>query len=93
MATECDFELPPEFLASASPQSSGPPRPASPGDRGQDLAPATGPSDASEAEREFFEAIREYKRSSGRMFPTWSEILEIARGLGYRKSDEPSPGR
>ncbi len=38
-----------------------------------------------EAELEFAAAVQEYKRSSGRTFPTWSEILEIARGLGYCK--------
>ena len=31
------------------------------------------------------EAIDAYKRSSGRMFPTWSEVLEVLRDLGYKK--------
>ena len=30
-------------------------------------------------------AIETYKRSSGRMFPTWSEVLEVIRDLGYDK--------
>ena len=30
-------------------------------------------------------AMDTYKRSSGRMFPTCSEILEVIRGLGYAK--------
>jgi len=30
-------------------------------------------------------AIEEYKRRSGRMFPTCSEVLEVLRGLGYAK--------
>jgi hypothetical protein len=29
--------------------------------------------------------MQEYKQSSGRMFPTWSEVLEVLRGLGYAK--------
>jgi hypothetical protein len=29
--------------------------------------------------------MQEYKSRSGRMFPTWSEILEVLRALGYRK--------
>ena len=33
------------------------------------------------------EAMQEYKRSSGRMFPTWSEVLEVLQGLGYAKLD------
>jgi hypothetical protein len=38
---------------------------------------------------EFMQAMHEYKQSSGRMFPTWSEVLEVLRGLGYEK---PSRG-
>ena len=34
-------------------------------------------------------AMNEYKRDSGRMFPTCSEVLEVIRSLGYLKlSDE-----
>ena len=29
------------------------------------------------------QAMDAYKRSSGRMFPTCSEILEVVRDLGY----------
>src|SRR5262249_27226764 len=42
---------------------------------------------AADAERELAEAIREYQRTSRRMFPTWSEVLEIVHELGYRKPD------
>jgi hypothetical protein len=38
-----------------------------------------------EDEREFQLAMEEYKRRSGRLFPTWSEILEVLRALGYAK--------
>lgn len=38
---------------------------------------------------EFAKAIERYKRSSGRMFPTWCEILEVLNGLGYAKPDRP----
>ena len=31
-------------------------------------------------------ALDEYKRTSGRMFPTCSEILEVLRKLGYSKA-------
>jgi hypothetical protein len=37
-------------------------------------------------ELEFMEAMQEYKASAGRMFPTWSETLEVLRGLGYEKA-------
>jgi hypothetical protein len=40
----------------------------------------------SAAERELVEAIQAYQRSSGRMFPTWSEVLEVLESLGYSKA-------
>src|SRR5436305_12880251 len=39
----------------------------------------------SDAEMEFMQAMQSYKVSSGRMFPTWSEVLEVPRPLGYEK--------
>jgi hypothetical protein len=48
--------------------------------------PATCERQYSEPELEFLNAIQEYKRASGRMFPTWSEVLEVVRDLGYRKA-------
>ena len=35
-------------------------------------------------------AMDDYKRRSGRQFPTWSEVLEVIYSLGYRKVAEPS---
>ncbi len=52
--------------------------------------------DLSAAEREFMDAMQHYKRRSGRMFPTWSEVLEVLQGLGYEKASpagEPTPWR
>jgi hypothetical protein len=37
-------------------------------------------------ELEFLRAIEQYKRANGRKFPTWTEVLEVARALGYRRS-------
>jgi hypothetical protein len=48
--------------------------------------PATCDRDYSGAELEFMQAMQEYKRRSGRMFPTWSEVLEVLRELGYSKA-------
>ncbi len=56
--------------------------------------PTTTERDYSAAEMEFMLAMQEYKRSSGRMFPTWSEILEVLQELGYQKVQlEASRGR
>jgi hypothetical protein len=34
---------------------------------------------------EFITAIDDYKRLNRRPFPTWSEVLEIVKGLGYER--------
>lgn len=34
---------------------------------------------------EFIHAVNQFKSATGKPFPTWSEILEIVRALGYRK--------
>lgn len=47
--------------------------------------PTTCERDYSEAEMEFMMAMNAYKQRSGRMFPTWSEVLEVLRSLGYEK--------
>jgi hypothetical protein len=31
-------------------------------------------------------ALEQYKRSSGRTFPTCSEVLEVLKSLGYTRS-------
>jgi phosphoglycolate phosphatase-like HAD superfamily hydrolase len=37
---------------------------------------------------EFKEAMDQYKRENRRPFPTWSEVLEVLRSLGYRRGVE-----
>ncbi len=34
----------------------------------------------------FLVAIDAFKRSNNRMFPTWTDVLEVIRLLGYRKT-------
>lgn len=50
--------------------------------------PTTCEREYSMAEIEFMQAMHDYKHSSGRMFPTWSEVLEVLRGLGYEKPEQ-----
>jgi len=38
---------------------------------------------------EFLMAIDEYKRKNNKHFPTWTEVLEVIKALGYRKVAEP----
>ena len=43
----------------------------------------------SDEQFEFLRAIDEYKRKNTRPFPTWTEVLEVIKALGYRKVAEP----
>lgn len=53
--------------------------------RRRQIDPTTCERDYSDEEVEFMHALDTYKRTSGRMFPTCSEVLEVIRGLGYVK--------
>jgi hypothetical protein len=53
--------------------------------RRRQIDPTTCERDYSPEEIEFMNALDDYKRSSGRMFPTCSEILEVIKKLGYAK--------
>jgi hypothetical protein len=53
--------------------------------RRRQIDPTTCERDYSNEEVEFMHALDAYKRSSGRMFPTCSEVLEVLTKLGYRK--------
>ena len=59
-------------------------------ERRRQIDPTTCERDYQPEEVEFMKAIDDYKRRSGRPFPTWSEVLEVLRDLGYRKVAEPS---
>jgi hypothetical protein len=51
--------------------------------RRRQIDPTTCERDYSVQEVEFMNAMDEYKRKNGRMFPTCSEVLEVIRSLGY----------
>jgi hypothetical protein len=53
------------------------------GARRRSIDPTTCERDYGADEVEFMQALDRYKRTSGRMFPTCSEILEVIRSLGY----------
>ena len=53
--------------------------------RRRQIDPTTCERDYTEKEVEFMNALDDYKRKSGRMFPTCSEVLEVIRSLGYVK--------
>ena len=59
-------------------------------DRRRQIDPTTCERDYSDNEIEFMRSMDDYKRKSGRPFPTWSEVLEVLMSLGYRKVADPS---
>jgi hypothetical protein len=59
-------------------------------ERRRQIDPTTCERDYSADEIDFMRAMDDYKRRSGRQFPTWSEVLEVVRSMGYRKVSEPT---
>jgi hypothetical protein len=59
--------------------------------RRRQIDPTTCERDYTPDEIEFMQAMDAYKRSSGRMFPTCSEVLEVLRNLGYEKTTARTP--
>jgi hypothetical protein len=58
------------------------------GERRRQVDPTTCEKDYSDEEILFMKAMDQYKRANRRPFPTWSEVLEVLRSLGYRKTEE-----
>ena len=58
--------------------------------RRRQIDPTTCERDYTPEEVEFMNALDDYKRTSGRMFPTCSEVLEVLRDLGYAKRSADS---
>jgi hypothetical protein len=58
------------------------------GERRRQVDPTTCEKDYSDEEIIFMKAMDKYKRSNRRPFPTWSEVLEVLRSLGYRKTEQ-----
>jgi hypothetical protein len=58
------------------------------GERRRQIDPTTCERDYSDEEIDFMKAMDQYKRDNRRPFPTWSEVLEVLRSLGYRKVAE-----
>lgn len=60
-----------------------------PGRRRTDDRKAAEEGQMSDEQFEFLMAIDEYKKKNARPFPTWTEVLELIKALGYRKVAEP----
>ena len=58
------------------------------GERRRQVDPTTCERDYNDEEIIFMKAMDLYKRCNRRPFPTWSEVLEVLRSLGYRKTEK-----
>ena len=56
-----------------------------PGRRRSDKRRSAEEGEMDEEQFAFIMAIDEYKRVNNRPFPTWTEVLEVIKHLGYRK--------
>jgi len=61
-----------------------------PGRRRSDDRKSAEDGNMSDEQFEFLMAIDQYKRVNSRPFPTWTEILEVIKALGYRRVAEPN---
>lgn len=61
--------------------------------RRRQIDPTTCERDYTSEEVEFMHALDEYKRRSGRMFPTCSEILEVVKAMGYQRVSQALPAK
>jgi len=56
-----------------------------PGRRRSDVRRSAEEGEMTENQLEFVLAVEEYKKVNRRPFPSWTELLDIMRALGYRK--------
>lgn len=88
--TEPKEDLTKEESTTDEPRAEGTPRKRK--QRRRQIDPTTCEREYNNEEIAFMHAIDEYKRQSGRMFPTCSEILEVIRAMGYvRLNEAPQP--
>ncbi len=59
-----------------------------PGRRRSDSRKDAEEGELSKEQFEFVMALDEYKRANKRPFPSWTEVLEVIKYLGYRKVAE-----
>ncbi|MEM7681888.1 MAG: hypothetical protein AAF288_08020 [Planctomycetota bacterium] len=57
-----------------------------PGRRLSDFAKAAEEGEMTGEQFLFIKAVDAYKRVNNKPFPTWTEVLEVVRKLGYRKT-------
>ena len=57
-----------------------------PGRRLSDFAKAAEEGEMTQEQFMFIQAVDAFKKANNKPFPTWTEVLEVIRKLGYRKT-------
>ncbi len=73
-------------LAGAEAGDTGLERRRGPGRRRTDFTRAAEEGEMTPEQFLFLKAIDEFKRANGKTFPSWTDVLEVIRLLGYRKT-------
>ncbi len=60
-------------------------------ERRRRIDPTTFEKQYTDEELEFMNAMQRFKVLSGKTFPSYAEVLDIAYALGYRRPNEPEP--
>lgn len=79
-----------ENVVDTRPQGSGLERRRGPGRRLSDFAKRAEEGEMTPEQFLFIQAVDTFKRVNNRPFPTWTEVLEVIRKLGYRKTCDMS---
>lgn len=87
-ALEEDRRLAEERRASGGDRRSGLERRRGPGRRRSDSRRSAEEGELNAEQFEFVMAMDEYKRANKKPFPSWTEVLEVVKYLGYRKVAE-----
>jgi hypothetical protein len=72
--------------ASSEESSTGLERRRGPGRRRTDFTKSAEEGELTTEQFHFLSAVEAFKRSNNKMFPTWTDVLEVVRLLGYRKT-------
>lgn len=75
-----------EMGAAGSDDFTGLERRRGPGRRRTDFTKSAEEGEMTQEQFLFISAVEAFKRSNGKMFPTWTDVLEVVRLLGYRKT-------
>ena len=84
-AEEAGYEGPERRTAEDRREDTGLERRRGPGRRRSDDRRSAEEGEMSAEQFEFVMAIETYKKVNKRMYPTWTEVLEVITQLGYRK--------